>query len=70
MTNISLKKSINNLLNGGKVNLLFLGPDMQLKGFGDKSTLQEKFVKKKITNKKFHKKNVVKKKLSLVFLIF
>jgi hypothetical protein len=50
LTNISLKKSINNLLNGGKVNLLFLGPTMQLKDFGDKSTLQEKFVKKKMTN--------------------
>ena len=52
MTNIS--KKINNLLKDGKVNLLFLGPTMQLKDFGDISTSQEKFVKKKITNKKCH----------------
>ena len=55
MTNISFKK-INNLLHGGKVSLLFPGPTMQLIDVVDKSTLQEKLIKKKIQIKNFIKK--------------
>ena len=44
---IKINKKINK---GGKVNFELFGPTMQSKDFGDKYTLQGKFVKKKIVN--------------------